>query len=445
MRTIIHNAWVLTMDENETIYHPGYVMIEEGKIVELGHEHQLELDLEACKSSKTLELVDAKDGILIPGMINAHTHLGMVPFRSLGDDMPDRLRRFLFPLEAIMTEDLVRASTRYALAEMVLSGITGFADMYYFEEAVAEEVERFGMRALLGETVIQHPTCDSDGQTEFAGLSIGESFIKKWANKSDLISPMIAPHAPNTNNDWSLRQAKSLADTYQTPMMMHINEFDYEMAYYKEQYNTSPLGYLESLGLLDNRLIGVHLIHTDEEDLERLAQSGASVVHCIGANLKSAKGLAPLKEMLDRQIPLALGTDGPSSGNTLELFSIMRTVAISHKTKEKDRSFLPSNQILNLATKQGAKVLGLDKVGEIKPGFWADLTLVETQSVNMFPIHDPYAALVYSANAANVESVWIKGRQLVKNKALIDWDLRQLRQELIDQMSVFIDKAKELS
>lgn len=443
MRTIIHNAWVLTMDENETIYHPGYVMIEEGKIVELGHENQL--NLEEINCSKTINLVDAKEGILIPGMINAHTHLGMVPFRSLGDDMPDRLRRFLFPLEEIMTEDLVRASTRYALAEMILSGITGFADMYYFEEAVADEVERFGMRALLGETVIQHPTCDSDGQTEFAGLSIGESLLKKWVNKNDLIRPMIAPHAPNTNTDWSLKKAKALADTYQAPMMMHINEFDYEMALYKDKYNTSPLGYLESLGLLDNRLIGVHLIHTDKEDIERLAQSGVRVVHCIGANLKSAKGLAPLKDMLDKQIPVALGTDGPSSGNTLELFSIMRTVAISHKTKEKDRSFLPSHQILNLATKQGAKVLGFEKVGEIKPGFWADLTLVETQSVNMFPIHDPYAALVYSANAANVESVWVKGKQLVKNKSLIEWDLGQLRQDLEEKMSDFIRKAKTLS
>lgn len=436
------------MDEEMTLYHPGFLIIEDEKILSLGPDSHLEEELKerfGDSLGEGLKWVDADDGIVIPGMINAHTHLGMIPFRSLGDDMPDRLRRFLFPLEQVMTEKLVRASARYAMAEMLLAGITTFADMYYFEGAIAEEVASFGMRALLGQTVIQHPTCDSDGKTEFSGLSLGQRMIQAWKGKSDLITPMIAPHAPNTNTDQSLLEVKRIAREYQTPVMIHLNEFDYEVAYYKTERNTTPVGYLDQLGLLNNQLIGVHLIHTNDDDIQRLADSGARVVHCIGANLKSAKGVMPLKAMLQAKIPVALGTDGPSSGNTLDLFSIMRTVAITHKTREKDRAFLPSDQVLKLATQAGAKVLGIEKIGMLKQGYWADITLIETQSVNMFPNHDPYASLVYAANPSNVKDVWVKGRQLVKNKELVEWDLMELRQDVIAHMDLFNQRARELS
>lgn len=450
MPTLIKNAWILTMDDKWTQYHPGYLLFDEDTILEVGSHHTappfIKNLLQATTPPSSYSIIDAQDGILIPGMINAHTHVGMVPFRSLGDDMPDRLRRFLFPLEEILTEDLVRASARYAMGEMLLSGITTFADMYYFEEAIAQETHRFQMRALLGETVIEHPTCDAQPNEAYAGLRISEEFIPIWKNQTNLISPMIAPHAPNTNNVASLEKVKDISERYDVPVMIHLNEMDYEMRYFRENYQSTPVEFLQSIGLLNDRLIAVHCIHTSRLDIEKMAQAGGKVVHCIGANLKSGKGIAPIPAMIQAGIPVALGTDGPSSGNTLELFSIMRTTAIAHKTNEKQRDLLPSHEVLYLATRGGAAVLGLeDHVGQLKAGMKADLTLIETHSVNMFPVHDAYSAIVYSANASNVEHVWVNGKHLVSHKQLVHTSLHELKQALHQQMSTFNKRAEELS
>ncbi|WP_297076368.1 amidohydrolase [uncultured Enterococcus sp.] len=431
---LIYNSTILTMDAQQTIFQNGYVYLEGSVIKQIGN-------MKDAFIPEAEIMIDGQKGILMPGMINTHTHCGMIPFRSLGDDVPDRLRRFLFPLEQKMTPELVYASSKYAMAEMLLAGVTTFADMYYFEEEVAKAAEAMSMRGFVGETIIDMPVCDAE--TVDRALKNAEQLIQKW-HDHPLITPMIAPHAPNTNTTEGLKKVQQLAQRYKVPVMMHVAEMDYEMDYFQEKFGQTPIRYLESLDFFTQRFILVHAIFANKDDLDCLANytQTTTIAHCIGANTKSAKGVAPVSTMLTKNLTVGLGTDGPSSGNTLDLFTQMRMFANIHKTTEKNRACFKAEEIVALATSSGAKVLGIeDQVGSIEIGKQADLTLVETQSVNMFPIYDPYAVLVYSANSGNVHSVWVNGKQVVKDKQLIEHRLSELRTTLDHQMTTFRQAA----
>jgi len=428
MNFLIHNAHVLTMNAALDRYPDGCVVVEGPKIAAVG-------DRSLIARYSSYERIDAEGGLLIPGLINAHTHAGMVPFRSLGDDCVDRLRRFLFPLEAAMTRELACASAAYACREMLLAGTTTFVDMYYFESDIARVVKDAGLRAFLGETVIDFPTCDAS--EPHGGIAYAERFIPEWLG-DDLITPMIAPHGTNTNAPEKLVEARRLADRYGVPMTMHVSEMDYEVAHFRKVYGKTPIAFLDSIGLLSPRFLAAHCVLAEEADLDILAARGVPVAHCIGANTKSAKGVAPVKAMRARGIPVALGTDGPSSGNTLDMFTQFDLFAKFHKTANKDRAAFPAAEILKLATSGAAAALGIaDKVGSIEAGKRADLALVETSSVNMFPIHDPYSALVYSAKSFNVDSVFVDGKPLLRGKIPSGRSLADLRGELDSLMGDF--------
>lgn len=439
MKTLIKNSHVLTMDAKRTEYPDGYVIIEDTRILEIGPYDQL-----LQSESSFDEVIDAHQTIAIPGMVNTHTHIGMIPFRSLGDDYPDRLRRFLFPLEtACMTKELAYYSGKYAIAEMQLAGITTFADMYYFEDALAQATDEMKSRAILGETIVDFPSCDAS--TAHGGIEYAEKFIPKWLDH-ELITPAVAPHAPNTNDPEALKAAAALAEKYGVPMTMHVAEMDYEMKHFKELHNATPIEFLQSIGVLSPRFIAAHCIHLSAQDLQILKQEGVGVAHCIGANTKSAKGVARVKDMQEMSIPVGLGTDGPSSGNTLDLFTQMKLVANFHKTTLQDRTAFPASDIVAMATIEGAKVLNMShEIGSLEIGKKADIVLVETKSVNMFPIFDPYAALVYAANALNVQDVFISGAAVIRDKELVHHDLTVLRSNLSSEMIPFSKKARELA
>lgn len=428
MRVLLKNAMILTMDEEMRFYDQGYVLTEGDLIKEVGEKGGNLPDAD--------EIIDAEGGILLPGFINTHGHVPMMPFRSLGDDCEDRLRRFLFPLEnEAMTRELVSLASRYGICEMLLSGVTMFADMYYFEDEVAAACEELGIRGVLGETVIGQKTCDSE--EPYGGMALAEAFIKKWKGHP-LIMPVIAPHATNTNSPEMLQKAYEIAKQYDTLFTLHVSEMDYELAYFREKYDKTPVEFLHSLGILGDRLLAAHCIHLTDHDMELLANSRATVSHCIGSNTKGGKGVAPVKELLARGVPVGLGTDGASSGNTLDLFTQMRLFASFHKTEHRARSIFPAKEIVKLATCEGAKVLHLEKkTGSLEPGKKADLILVETKSVNMFPCHDPYSVLVYSANASNVDTVMVGGRILVRGKKLRYVDLGGVRKALDEAMGAF--------
>jgi cytosine/adenosine deaminase-related metal-dependent hydrolase len=445
MDYLIKNLCILTMNEALDVYPHGFIGIRGDTIAALGHGDG---DAAARADGGRPCIIDGRGAIAAPGFINAHTHAGMIPFRSLGDDCPDRFRRFLFPLEQLaMTPELVYRSTRYACGEMLLAGITCFVDMYYFEDQAAGAVKEAGLRAFLGETVIGEPACDSP--EPYGGLALGEAFIQKWRG-DELITPMIAPHAANTNSPEKIQEAVQLARRYGVPVTMHVSEMDYEMSYFRKTCAQSPIAFLDSLGALGPDFIAAHCIHADPEDIDILARSGTVVAHCIGANTKSAKGVAPVKAMLEAGVPVALGTDGPASGNTLDMFTQFDLFAKFHKTANADRGLFPAPEIIKLATSDAAKALGLYRragggIGSIETGKKADLILIETSSVNMFPRFDPYSVLVYSAKAANIDTVFVNGRLLVRDKKLTLTPLEKLRNDLAEAMIHFAGEAGNFS
>jgi cytosine/adenosine deaminase-related metal-dependent hydrolase len=428
VKTVIKNVIVVTMNHKREIYNPGYLLFENDIIKAVGPMGELDK-----KDLSDASLVDGKQGILMPGMVNLHTHMGMIPFRGLGDDCKDRLRVFLIPMEnKAMDEEMVYLSTRYAAGEMLLSGVTSVLDMYYYEEEAAKAMDEMGIRGIAGQTIMEEGACDFSDPYE--AISYGERLIKKYQSHPR-ISGCIAPHGTSTCSSEVLKAAYEIDSSYQVPFTLHTAEMDYEMKYFEQKYSMTPAEYLDHIGVLGEDTLAAHCIHMTKEDLDLFKRKGARVAHCIGSNTKAAKGVAPVTEMMERNIPVGLGTDGPASGNTLDILTQMKLFADFHKNETKDRSVFPAEIIVSLATIEGAKAMGLHlTTGSLEPGKQADLVLIETLSANMFPVYDPYSALVYSANPSNVESVFVAGECLVKDKKLVKSNLEEIRKDLVEKM-----------
>lgn len=434
--TILKNINILTMNSNEDIIEDGIVAYKNNKIIYVGNENLYE-------NEENIELIDGKNGILMPGMINCHTHVSMIPFRSLADDYKDRLKRYLFPLEQkLVDKKLTYIGAKYGISEMLLGGVTTFCDMYYFEDEVAKAAKELNIRGILCETIVDFPSPDS--KEKFGGLEYSKWFIEKWKD-DELITPGLAPHAPYTNTDESLIDAYNISKKYNVPLTMHVAEMDYELEECKEKYNLTPIGYLDKLGILDSNFISAHTVLVDDNDIKILKERKVKVSHNIGANSKGAKGVMPISKMMDNNIDIGLGTDGPMSGNTLDIITQMSQVGKIHKLFNNDRTLLPSIELVKMATIGGAKVLGIDdEVGSIEVGKKADLVLIETQSVNMQPIYDYYSTIVYSSNPSNVDTVIINGDIVVKDRQLISGDFNKIRKDLLELKNKISEVAKTL-
>lgn len=434
--TIIKNINIITMNNNKDIIENGIVAYKNNKIIYVGNKNIYE-------NEDNIEVIDGEDGILMPGMINCHTHVSMVAFRSLADDYKDRLKRYLFPLEQrLVDKKLTYIGAKYGIAEMLLGGVTTFCDMYYFEDEVAKAAKELNMRGILCETVIDFLSPDS--KEKFGGLEYSKWFIEKWKD-DELITPGIAPHAPYTNTDKSLKEAYNISKKYNVPITMHVAEMGYELKEYKDKYNLTSVGYLDKLGILDSNFISAHTILVNDEDIQILKIRDVKVSHNIGANSKGAKGIMPIFKMKENNIDIGLGTDGPMSGNTLDIITQMSQVGKIHKLFNNDRTLLPSVELVEMATIGGARVLGIDnKVGSIEVGKNADLVLIETQSVNMQPIYDYYSTIVYSSNPSNVDTVIVNGDIVVKNKKLVSGDFNNIRKDLLKLKNEIIEVANTL-
>lgn len=436
MKTIIHNGIIVTMNKNQDIFPDGYIIMEGSKLTEVGPREQLGYTPEETGSPgdhEELCWVDARHAIVMPGMVNTHCHMAMVPFRGLGDDCKDRLRVFLLPMEEkAMDREMAVLGARYGICELLLSGVTTVMDMYYYAGDLARVMDEAGIRGIVGETVMDQPTCDAGTPEE--AIAIGEEAMKKYAPHSR-VRACLSPHGTTTCGEEYLRKAYELDLKYDVPFTLHTAEMDYEMAYLKEKYGLGAVEYLDYVGVLGSHTLAAHSIQVSQKEIELMSRRGAAVAHCIASNTKAAKGVAPVRDMLAAGVPVGLGSDGPASGNTLDLFIQMRFCANFHKNTLKDRSAFPAKDIVAMATMGGAKALGLgDTVGSLEPGKEADVVLVETDSVNMFPVYDPYAALVYSARASNVREVYVAGTCLVKEKQLTGQDLNQARGALFEKM-----------
>lgn len=430
MSTLFHHAWILTMDDELREYRCGWLLTEGDRIAAMGEGSEL---------PQADEVIDCRGGLLLPGFINLHGHVSMMPFRSMGDDCPDRLRRFLFPLEnEAMTPELIYLGAAYGIAEMLRSGTTTFLDMYYEEEEVARACEDTGIRAWLGETVISQPTCDQPEPN--GGLAYAEQMLARGPH--GLVTPIIAPHGTTTVDREALQAAHALAVKYDTFLTLHVSEMDYEMQYFREQ-GTTPMQYLDSIGIADSHLLAAHVIHLTEEDIALMKRRDVRVAHCIGSNTKAGKGVAPIKQIAAAGIPYGLGTDGPSSGNTLSMYDQLRLFAVCHKTANHERGLFPAREIVRAATRGGAEALKADdRLGWLKPGMQADLQVVSLDAIHMFPVYNPYSALVYSANASDVRHVMTAGRLCVRDGQVLTVDVGAVRERLSGTMGPFLRAAE---
>jgi len=426
----VYNGTVLTMNHDKEIIEDGVVIIHDSKIIAVGTKELLE--------KYSGKLIDAKNGIIMPGMINAHTHAAMSVFRSLADDVPDRLTRFIFPLEAQMvSEDLVYKGTLHSAIEMVKSGVTTIVDMYLFEESAAEAIKEVGMRGVLTQNIIRFRT--ADGQSSAETIERAIQFIEKYKD-DELITPGFGPHAPHTVNTDDLKKISAFSEKYNAPVSMHVAETKEEFDLIMEQHGMTPVEYLDSVGLLNSRFIAAHAIFVTDDDIELLLKRDVGVSHNMIANVKSAKGVSPALKMYDKGLRIGLGTDGPMSGNTLDIIRQLGYVATIHKLVNNDRSVMTPNKVVDMATMGGARALHMeDKIGSIEIGKYADVIILETESVNMVPNYDPYSVLVYSANSTNVQTVIIHGKLVVENRVVINVDENLVRKEITDIQNKVIE------
>ncbi|MDD9194914.1 amidohydrolase [Aliivibrio sp. S3MY1] len=422
---LIKDATLLTMNESKQTFDNGVIAIKGNKIVAVG-------DQSIAKNYTAKTVLDVDGDIVLPGLINTHTHASMTVFRSLGDDVPDRLHRYIFPLEKkLVSRDMVRIGANLGNVEMVKGGVTTYADMYYFEDEVAKTVDKIGMRAILGESVIKFPVADAANADE--GIQYALNFIEEYKDHPR-ITPAFAPHAPYTNTTETLQKIAKLSLELDVPVMIHLAESDREEDVIAERANgMSPVEYMHSIGALNKNLIGAHMILIDDKDIELVKESDMGVAHNMSANIKSAKGVSPALKMYDEGVRIGLGTDGPMSGNTLSIIDEFNQVAKVHKLVNKDRAAMPPIKVIDMATMGAAKALHMeDKIGSIEVGKLADIIVVDTKAPNMLPVYNPYSALVYSANSGNVRHTIVDGNILMKDREMLTVDEDKIRQEVIE-------------
>lgn len=429
---MITDGTVLTMNPENTVFEHGTVVVSDGKIVAVGGP-----ELTAKYQAK--KVLDVKGDIVMPGLINTHTHGSMTVFRSLGDDVPDRLHRYIFPLEnKLVSRDMVRTGANLANIEMIKGGVTTYADMYYFEDEVAKTVDKAGLRAVLGETIINFPVADA--QTPEEGIAYAVRFINKYKDHPR-ITPAFAPHAPYTNTTENLQKIAALSEELNVPVMIHLAETDREKEdIAKRTGGKSPVQYMADIGVLNNRLLAAHVIMADENDLNLLKKYDVGVAHNISANTKSAKGVAPVTQMLEKGIRTGLGTDGPMSSNTLTTMNELNLVGKIHKLETKNRAAMPPLTVVEMATMGSARALHMDdKIGSLETGKLADIIVVDTKAPNMVPVYSPYAALVYGANGANVRHTIVDGVILMEDRQLLTVN----ENEIIQDAQRFAEKVRE--
>jgi len=378
------------------------------------------------------ERLDASGCVILPGLVNTHTHLPMVSFRGYADDLPllEWLHGRIFPAEAKhVNRGMVYDASRLAMAEMILTGTTTFCDAYFYESAIAQASLDMGMRGVVAQGFIDFPTPDQPDPTR--NLQIAEAFIDKWKDRSPLISPALFCHTPFTCLPQTLTDLKRTAREREVLYLSHVAETREEIKIIQERYGTTPVRHLRNLGVLDERTVAVHAVWLDEEELDMLRDSGAKVSHNPESNMKLASGVAPVPAMLRRGITVGLGTDGCAINNDLDLFREMGTAAKLHKVTSMDPTVLDARTALKMATIDGARVLGMeDRIGSIETGKCADLICVRMDMPHLTPVYHLYSHLVYAASGADVTAGIIGGRLVMKDRRLLHADLEEIMERV---------------
>ena len=414
---LITGGTIVTMDEQDSIHDSGALAITGDTIVALGQKDEI------LRSYQGRETLEAPRSIIMPGLINTHTHAAMTCFRGIADDMElmDWLNDYIFPAEARNVDpELAYWGSLLACAEMIKSGTTTFSDMYIFEDETAQAAKKAGMRCLLGEVLFDFPSPNVKSPAE--GLAYTEKLIKKWSG-DPLINVMVEPHSLYTCSPELLKSAKSLADHYQVPISTHLLESKAEAKQLREKFGKRATSFLKEIGFLDERFFAFHCVVMDEEDIRIFADHGCKVVHNPESNMKLASGVAPVSTMHRLGITVGLGTDGCASNNNLDMFQEMDTAAKLEKSARLDPTVMSARTVLRMATCSGAKVLGFDAaVGTLEAGKKADLCIIGMNKPHLTPIYDEYSHLVYTVGGADVDSVIINGRIVMRDRRLLTID-----------------------
>jgi 5-methylthioadenosine/S-adenosylhomocysteine deaminase len=405
---LIHNGVLLTVAERTPVIQNGYVGIRKGRIVHVGSETD-------GPRPRAREEIDAKGGLVLPGLVNAHTHLPMTLFRGLADDLPlDRwLNDHIFPAEAgRIRPDTVGEAAKLACAELLLGGVTTCCDGYFLENEVATAVAETGIRAVLGQGVIDFPAPGVPDPSD--KISVAREFVQRWKGKSDRVTASIFCHSPYTCSPETLQAAKAAAREAGVLFQIHLAETKGEVETIRKEQGCGAAVYLDRLGILDSRTLLVHCVWMDEWDIEVVAERGCGVIHCPESNMKLASGVAPVPAMLAAGIPVGLGTDGAASNNDLDMFGEMAMAARLHKVFSGDPTVLDARTVIRMATLDGARAIGLgDEIGSLEVGKRADLIIVGVDRPGMTPMHHPESQVVYSAGGGDVREVVVGGRTLV--------------------------------
>jgi 5-methylthioadenosine/S-adenosylhomocysteine deaminase len=441
------NATILTMDARFSVHRNASLAITGDTIVAVGAA------ADEFVPAETSATIDCRSRVVLPGLVNAHTHVPMTLLRGLADDLrlDVWLMGYMMPVEReFVSPDFVRLGTQLGCAEMIRSGITCFADMYYFEEAIAEATARAGMRALCTQTVLRFPTPDATSYED--SLARARDFIERWRGH-DLIVPGPAPHAPYTCNAEILRACAELAMEFDVPLHTHLAETALEVDESRRTHGMPVVPWVKKQGLLDAKVLAAHCVHVDEGEMRALKNANAGVAHNPTSNLKLGAGVAPVSRMRELGLDVGIGTDGPASNNDLDMFEEMRLAALLAKGTTGDPTALPARDALAMATAIGARALHLEHLtGSLEPGKRADLIVVDLDRLHNVPAFDRdpngvYAQLVYAAKSTDVVDVMCNGRWLMRDRALLTLDeeaLRAAAREAARRVDVFLT-SREVS
>ena len=414
---VITNGIVVTVDGGNRVITPGAVAIDGTDIVAVDSADNIR------RQFRGRETIDASGQVVMPGLVNTHTHAPMVLFRGLADDLAlqDWLTKYIFPAEAkVVSPEFVRAGTRLAALEMIESGTTTFADMYYFEEEIAKETKAAGLRGVLGETVIQFPVADA--KTPADALARAETFIKTFKN-DPLITPAVAPHAIYTNDSATLKAARALSVQYNVPTLIHVAETQSEAMTARERGSPTVVSYLESLGFLGPGVVAAHAVWVNDSDMALLKSRGVGVSHNPESNMKLASGIAPVKAYLAANVKIGLGTDGAASNNDLDMFGAMRAASFLAKVATSDPTAVSAKTAVQMATIGGARALGMEKqIGSLEPGKRADVIIVSMSAARQAPMYDPISHLVYVTRGDDVQTTVVNGKVLMRNRKVLTLD-----------------------
>ena len=420
----VRGGTVVTMDARGTVIEDGAVAVDKGRILEVGRRAELE------RRYAGREVIEARGRVVMPGLVNGHTHVPMTLFRGLADDLDlnEWLTKYIFPAEAKnVTEEFVRAGTRLGLAEMIRGGTTTYCDMYYFEDAVADETARAGVRGVLGETVIDFPVADN--KTHAEAMAYAEKFVARWKGH-ELIVPAVAPHAPYTVSEAHLKKIKEFSDRTGAPVVIHVAETRKEVEDVTRDHGARPVQYLARIGFLSDRTVAAHVVHATEEEIGLLRRQGVGVVHNPQSNMKLASGVQPTPQMLKAGVALGLGTDGAASNNDLDMWEEMDTAAKLHKVSTGDPRVVSAREALEMATVGGARALHLEReIGSLERGKRADLIVVDVDAPHQTPRYNVLSHLVYATKAADVRTVVINGRPVMRDRRLLTLDEEAIKRQ----------------